>query len=154
MVERGEGLVIEVTDGNSLEYRGTLYYDLAKVSAIRLAFAMSIELRKYNIAVVAVTPGYLRSEAMLEKFGVTENNWQDGIKKDPDFANSETPFYIGRAVVALASDPNVMKKTGRALCSCSLALEYGFTDIDGRQPVTYRGEGVFNESGFVVVQDK
>ena len=156
MVARGRGLVVEITDGNSLWYGpGEFFYNFAKVSAIRLAFTMSCDLQKHNITVVALTPGYLRSEMMLEeKFGVTEENWQDGIKKDPDFADSETPFYIGRAVVALASDPNVMKKTGRALSTSSLALEYGFTDIDGRQPMAYRGEGMFTEEGFTLLQEK
>ena len=137
MVERGQGLIIEVTDGDSFSYRGTLFYDLAKVSVIRLAFAMAEDLRKRHpggITAVALTPGYLRSEAMLDGFGVTEANWQEAVKKDPDFAESETPFYIGRAVVALASDPKVSDKSGKALATWHLASEYGFTDIDGRQP--------------------
>jgi NAD(P)-dependent dehydrogenase (short-subunit alcohol dehydrogenase family) len=150
MIERRQGLIIEITDGNSLEYRGRLFYDLAKVSAIRLAYAMSVDLRKYNIAVVALTPGYLRSEAMLESFGVTMENWQEGIEKDPAFENSETPHYIGRAVAALAADPNVMNKTGRALSSGWLAHDYGFADVDGRRPAWYRGEGEFNKEGFAI----
>jgi NAD(P)-dependent dehydrogenase (short-subunit alcohol dehydrogenase family) len=139
MVERGQGLVIEITDGVGFGYRGSLFYDLAKVSALRLAFVMSEEFRKhqYNMTALALTPGYLRSEAMLDGFGVTEANWQEATQKDPDFARSETPFYIGRAVVALASDPNVAEKSGRALSSGQLAQEYGFTDIDGRQPSWY-----------------
>lgn len=154
MVACGGGLVVEITDGNSLGYNPNFFYDLAKVSAIRIAFTMSYELRKHNIAVVAITPGYLRSEAMLDRFGVTEENWRDGITKDPAFENSETPFYIGRAVVALASDPSVVEKTGRALSSGYLALEYSFTDIDGRQPVWYQGEGMFiTEGGFVVLPE-
>jgi NAD(P)-dependent dehydrogenase (short-subunit alcohol dehydrogenase family) len=134
MLPRRQGLVIEVTDGDGFSYRGTLFYDLAKVSAIRLAFAMAEELRAHRIAAVALTPGYLRSEAMLDGFGVTEANWRDAVKKDPHFAESETPFYIGRAVAALAADPNVMEKSGKALATWNLAPEYGFTDVDGRQP--------------------
>ncbi|GIV95434.1 MAG: short-chain dehydrogenase [Herpetosiphonaceae bacterium] len=134
MVERRQGLVIEITDGDTLSYRGNLFYDLAKISAIRLALAMAEELRSYNVTALALTPGYLRSEAMLDGFGVTEANWQDAIKQDPHFAASETPFYIGRAVVALASDPRVAEKTGRVLSTWNLAEEYGFTDVDGRQP--------------------
>jgi NAD(P)-dependent dehydrogenase (short-subunit alcohol dehydrogenase family) len=134
LLARGSGLVVEITDGNSFTYRGNLFYDLVKTSAIRLAFAMARELRRKNIAAVALTPGYLRSEAMLESFGVTRENWQDAAKKDPDFAESETPFYVGRAVAALASDPQVFAKSGRVFSSWDLAVEYGFSDIDGRRP--------------------
>jgi NAD(P)-dependent dehydrogenase (short-subunit alcohol dehydrogenase family) len=134
MVERGQGLIVEITDGDTMAYRGNLFYDLAKVSAIRLAYAMAEELRPHNIAALAVTPGFLRSEAMLEHFGVTETNWQDAAQKDPHFIASETPFYIGRAIAALAADPNALQKSGAALSSWGLAEEYGFTDIDGRQP--------------------
>ena len=154
MIERRQGLVAEITDGNSLEYRGRLFYDLAKVSAIRLAYAMSVDLRKYNIAVVALTPGYLRSEEMLDQFGVTEENWQDGVERDRGFENSETPYYIGRAVAALAADPNVMDKTGRALSSGYLARDYGFADVDGRQSIWYRGEGIFSKDGFVTQENE
>jgi NAD(P)-dependent dehydrogenase (short-subunit alcohol dehydrogenase family) len=134
MLERRAGLIIEITDGDGFNYRGNLFYDLAKVSVIRLAHAMSNELREHNITSLALTPGYLRSEAMLDGFGVTEENWREAVKKDPHFAESETPFYIGRAVVALASDPNVREKSGKALATWHLAPEYGFTDVDGRQP--------------------
>lgn len=134
MIERNEGLIIEITDGDDNRYRGNLFYDLAKLSVIRLAFAMAEELRPYNVAAIAVTPGFLRSEAMLEHFGVTEMNWQEGAAKDPHFIASETPFYIGRAIAALAADPNMMHKSGQVFSSWSLAQEYGFTDIDGRQP--------------------
>jgi hypothetical protein len=92
------------------------------------------ELKKKGITAVSLTPGYLRSEVMLEKFGVTEDNWRDGIHEDPNFAHSETPLYVGRAVAALAMDPNVSEKTSRALASWELAREYGFTDEDGSQP--------------------
>ena len=134
MIERDEGLIIEITDGDSYGYRGNLFYDLVKTSVIRTAFAMSRELRKTNIVSIALTPGFLRSEAMLENFGVTEANWRDAAEKDPNFLESETPFFVGRAVAALAQDPHVRKKNGRVSSSWDLAEEYGFTDIDGRRP--------------------
>lgn len=151
MIARRKGLIVEINDGNFIGYNNCgLYYSLTKNSAILLAYFMSVELREHNVAAVALTPGYLRSEVMLEKkFGVGEENWQDAIKQDPDFANSETPFYVGRAVVALASDPDVIKKTGRALSAGWLARDYGFTDVDGRQPPGYfEKEGVFTGTGF------
>lgn len=134
MFERPPGLIVEITDGDSFGYRGNVFYDLVKVSVIRLAFAMARELRKRKIASVAVTPGFLRSEAMLDHFGVTEENWQDGAKKDPNFIASKTSYYVGRATAALATDPLVSKKSGRVFSSWDLAIEHGFTDIDGRQP--------------------
>lgn len=134
MVEQRQGLIVEITDGDTPAYRGNLYYDLVKASVIRLAYAMSEELRPYHITALAVTPGFLRSEAMLDHFGVTEANWQDGAKADPHFIASETPYYVGRAVAALAADPGVAEKAGKALSSWGLAHEYGFRDIDGRQP--------------------
>lgn len=134
MIERGQGLIVEITDGDHTGYRGNLFYDLAKVSVIRLAYAMSEELRPHGITALALTPGFLRSEAVLDHFGVTEANWQDGAKKDPHFIASETPFYVGRAVAALAADPYVADKSGKVLSSWSLSEEYGFTDMDGRQP--------------------
>jgi NAD(P)-dependent dehydrogenase (short-subunit alcohol dehydrogenase family) len=134
LLETGAGLVVEVTDGDSLAYRGNLFYDLAKISAIRLAYAMAEELRPHGITAVALTPGFLRSEAMLDHFGVTEDNWQEGARQDPHFIASETPFYIGRAVASLAADPNILAKSGKALSTWALSEEYGFTDVDGRQP--------------------
>jgi len=134
LVARRQGLIIEITDGDTLRYRGNLYYDLAKVSAIRLAFAMAEELRPHGVAALALTPGFLRSEAMLEHFGVTEANWRDGAGKDPHFIASETPQFIGRAVAALAADPEVMRKSGGAYSTWGLAKEYGFTDADGSRP--------------------
>lgn len=134
MVARRQGLVIEITDGTGYDYRGNLYYSLAKISAIHLAEAMAADLRPYNITAVALTPGFLRSEEMLDHFGVTEANWRDGAKKDSHFIASETPYYIGRAVVALASDPEVERKSGKALSTWGLAPEYGLTDKDGSQP--------------------
>lgn len=134
MVAQKSGLIVEITDGHDYSYRGNLFYDLAKISAIRLAYAMAQELRPYGVGALAVTPGFLRSEEMLDHFGVTEQNWRDGAKKDPHFIASETPYFVGRAVAALAADPAVLEKTGKALSSWDLSTEYGFSDIDGRQP--------------------
>ena len=134
MVRRGQGLILEITDGITSAYRGSFYYDLAKSSVNRLAQSEAGELRAHGIAVLALSPGFLRSEAMLENFGVTEANWRDAITKNADFAVSETPAYIGRAVVALASDPAIMQRSGQAVATWNLAREYGFTDADGTQP--------------------
>jgi NAD(P)-dependent dehydrogenase (short-subunit alcohol dehydrogenase family) len=134
MLERQQGLIVEITDGDTPAYRGNLFYDLAKASVIRLAYAMSEELRPYGVTALAVTPGFLRSEAMLDHFGVTEANWQDGARKDRHFIASETPMYVGRAVAALAADPHVARKSGGVFGSWTLADEYGFKDVDGRQP--------------------
>ena len=134
MVARRSGLVVEVTDGNTARYRGSFFYDLAKSSVIRLAVAQAAELKPHGVAAVAITPGFLRSEAMLDHFGVTEATWRDGAAKDPHFAWSETPAYLGRAVAALAADPGVMTRTGQALATWGLYAEYGFTDTDGSQP--------------------
>ena len=128
------GLIVEVTDGDSYQYRGNLFYDLVKTSVIRMAFAMARELRRKNVTVLALTPGFLRSEVMLEHFGVTEANWREAAKKDPNFEESETPLYSGRAVVALATDPHIAKKSGRVFSSWGLSDEYGFCDADGRKP--------------------
>ncbi len=100
MIERNSGLIVEVTDGDTTGYRMNLFYDLAKISTIRLGYAMACDLHKHNIAALTVTPGFLRSEAMLDGFGVTEANWRDAIAKDPYFAESETPCYMGRGVAA------------------------------------------------------
>jgi len=134
MVARQQGLMVEITDGHTATYRGNFFYDLAKSSVIRLAYAMSEELRPYHITALAVTPGFLRSEAMLDLFGVTEANWQEGAQQDPHFIASETPYFVGRAVAALAADPDVARKSGQALSSWDLSVEYGFSDMDGRQP--------------------
>ena len=104
------GLIVEIGDGDSYSYRGHLFYDLTKTTVIRLAFAMARELRKKNVAAVALTPGFLRSEAMLEHLGVTKENWRDAAKQDPNYLASETPFFAGRAVAALAADPNRLQK--------------------------------------------
>lgn len=134
MVDQGSGLIIEITDGDHAGFRGTLFYDLAKNQVIRLAFAQATELKRYGITALALTPGFLRSEAMLEQFGVGEANWRDAVPKARGFEESETPCYVGRAVAALAADPDVHERTGQALASWTLAKEYGFRDIDGRQP--------------------
>ncbi|WP_042393217.1 SDR family oxidoreductase [Streptacidiphilus carbonis] len=134
LIARRRGLVVEVTDGNSARYRGSFFYDLAKSSVIRLAVAQAAELRLFDVAAVALTPGFLRSEALLDHFGVTEANWRDGAAKDPHFAYSESPAYLGRAVVALAADPDILARTGRALATWGLSKEYGFTDADGSRP--------------------
>jgi len=128
------GLIVEIGDGDSYTYRGHLFYDMVKTTVIRMAFAMARELRRKNVAAVALTPGFLRSEAMLEHFGVTEANWQDAAKKNPDYGSSETPLFAGRAIAALAADTNLMKKSGRVFSSWNLSNEYGFCDADGRRP--------------------
>jgi NAD(P)-dependent dehydrogenase (short-subunit alcohol dehydrogenase family) len=147
MLEQNSGLIVEVTDGDTLNYRGNFFYDLVKTTVIRLAHNMAEEFKgqrinvlgqpnpvRANITALALTPGFLRSEAMLEHFGVSEANWRDAIAQDPYYAESETPHYIGRAVVALATDPKVHEKAGQALATWHLSREYGFTDIDGRAP--------------------
>jgi len=138
MVEAGRGLIVEVTDGELPGYRGQLLYDLVKASVIRLAYAMAWDLAGTGVTALAVSPGFLRSEAILEGFGVTEANWRDAAGAHPDFAYSETPRYLGRAVAALAADPDVGSKSGLALFVGALADEYGFTDVDGRRPHFWR----------------
>ena len=137
MIDQGSGLVIEITDGNrqtNRVYRGNLFYDFVKASIIRMAFGMAEELKEHNITALALTPGFLRSEAMLDLFGVSEENWKDGVEQDPHFVASETPFFVGRAVASLAADPDVHEKAGLALSSWELAREYKFTDMDGSRP--------------------
>ena len=135
LIRRPGGVVVEVTDGTEVaEYRGSFYYDLAKTSVIRLAVAQAAELKDHDGTAVSITPGFLRTEEMLDHFGVTEATWRDGITKDPHFCMSETPTYVGRAVAALAADPDVRRWSGRALSSWGLSREYGFTDADGTRP--------------------
>ena len=134
MIERGRGLIVEIGDGDSLSYRGTLFYDLVKVAVSRLAFAMAEELRPHGVAAVALTPGFMRTETVLEYFGVTEENWREGARRDANFANSETPLFVGRAVAALAADPKVLEKSGGLYSSRGLSNDYGFTDADGSRP--------------------
>ena len=138
MIGHGQGLVVEVTDGNELGYRRQFYYDLVKTTAIRLALAFDHELREHNdenrITALAITPGFLRSEWMLDHFGVTEANWRDAIEQDVDFAVSETPRFLGRAIAALAADPKVGRYAGQALTSWDMAKVYQVDDVDGRRP--------------------
>ena len=134
LVARRSGLIVEMTDGDSDRYRGSLFYDLAKATVVRLAVGQAAELRPHGVAAVALTPGYLRSEAVLDHFGVTEADWRRGVERDPHFAQSETPHFVGRAVAALAADPEVLGRSGQTLSSWGLAREYGFTDVDGSTP--------------------
>jgi NAD(P)-dependent dehydrogenase (short-subunit alcohol dehydrogenase family) len=142
LIRRPGGLVVEVTDGtadyNATRYRVSIFYDLAKVSVNRLAFGQAEELKPFGCTAVAVTPGFLRSEAMLENFRVTEDTWRDGIAHEPTFAVSETPAYVGRAVAALAADPDRARWSGRSVSSGELARVYGFTDVDGSRPDVWR----------------
>jgi NAD(P)-dependent dehydrogenase (short-subunit alcohol dehydrogenase family) len=135
LIRRPGGLVVEVTDGTEIgDYRGSFFYDIAKTTVIRLAVAQAAELKEHGGTAVSVTPGFLRSEEMLDQFGVTEETWCDGIAKDPHFRMAETPAYVGRAVAALAADPEVARWSGRALSSWELSRTYGFTDVDGTRP--------------------
>ncbi|EJL42743.1 MULTISPECIES: SDR family oxidoreductase [Brevibacillus] len=134
MVERKKGLIIEITDGVDYRYRQHLYYSLAKISVIHLAQAMAEDLRPHGVTALALTPGFLRSEEMLDYFGVTEETWKEAVKKDPHFIVSETPLYIGRAVAALAADPAIAEKAGQALSTWGLSDEYPFVDRDGSRP--------------------
>jgi NAD(P)-dependent dehydrogenase (short-subunit alcohol dehydrogenase family) len=142
LIRRPGGLVVEVTDGtaeyNADHYRVSFFYDLAKTSVIRMAFPQAKELAPHNATAVSLTPGWLRSEIMLDLFGVTEATWRDALTEQPHFAISETPAYTGRAVVALATDPHVSRWNGRSLSSGQLAREYGFTDVDGSRPDAWR----------------
>jgi NAD(P)-dependent dehydrogenase (short-subunit alcohol dehydrogenase family) len=143
LIRKPGGLVVEITDGTAeynASYRGTvgLYYDLAKVSAVRLALVQADELAPHGATAVSLTPGWLRSEMMLEGFGVSEDNWRDATAKQPHFVISESPHYVGRAVAALAADPEVARWNGESLSSGQLAKVYGFTDLDGSQPDAWR----------------
>ena len=131
---RPGGLVIEITDGDAFFYRGHFFYDLIKTTIVRMAFALSQELTERGIPALAVTPGFLRSEWMLDRFGVTEANWRDAAKNVPEFIASETPLFVGRCIAALAADPRVIEKNGRVFASWDLAQEYGVDDADGTRP--------------------
>lgn len=131
---RPGGIVVEITDGDGYYYRGHFFYDLVKTTVIRMAFALSQELRGRGVTAVAVTPGFLRSEWMLDHFGVTEANWRDAAEKVKSFIASETPLFVGRGVAALAADPDVARKNGRVVASWDLGDEYGVTDADGTRP--------------------
>ena len=143
LIRNRGGLVVEMTDGtrayNERNYRVSAFYDLAKSAVIRLAFAQGHELAPHGCTAVALTPGWLRSEMMLENFGVTEANWRDGAAVDPHFAAiSESPRFVGRAVAALAADPERGRRNGGSFSSGELAREYGFTDVDGSRPDCWR----------------
>ena len=138
LIETPGGLVVEVTDGtdeyNAANYRVSFFYDIAKAAVGRMAWALAHELDGHGATALSLTPGWLRSEAMLDAYGVTEETWQDATKISPHFAISETPHYVGRAVAALASDPEVARWNGQSLSAGQLAKVYGFTDLDGSQP--------------------
>ena len=133
---RADGLIAEITDGDGWYYRGNFFYDLAKTGVMRLAqnWAAELEGDERGITSVSLTPGFLRSEEMLTHFGVTEGTWQEAVAQDPNFAESETPHLVGRALAHLAADPSRQRFNARALASWTLMDEYEFTDIDGRRP--------------------
>jgi NAD(P)-dependent dehydrogenase (short-subunit alcohol dehydrogenase family) len=142
LIRRPGGLVVEMTDGtasyNAERYRNSTFYDLAKTAVIRLAFAQANELAPHGATAVALTPGWLRSEMMLDAFGVTEATWRDALEFQPHFVISESPRFVGRAVAALAADPERRRRNGQSLSSGDLAQDYGFTDVDGSRPDCWR----------------
>lgn len=142
LIKRPGGLVIEMVDGtadyNASRYRVCFFYDLAKAAVLRMAFALAEELRAHGGTAVALTPGWMRSELMLEIYDVTEERWRDAAPREPHFVISETPTYVGRAAAALAADPGVARWSGQSLSSGQLARVYGFTDLDGSQPDALR----------------
>jgi NAD(P)-dependent dehydrogenase (short-subunit alcohol dehydrogenase family) len=135
MIKRKRGLIVEVVEGDTIYGASSNpLNNVVKAALKSFACSMAEELRKHRVAAVAITPGFLRSETMLENFGVTEANWQDAGKKDPAFLHSESPLFVGRAVAALAADPTILDRSGNILSSWELAREYGFTDVDGHRP--------------------
>jgi NAD(P)-dependent dehydrogenase (short-subunit alcohol dehydrogenase family) len=142
LIKNSGGLVVEMTDGtaeyNAENYRLSLFYDLAKASVLRIAWSQSKELSAYGCTAVALTPGWLRSEMMLDHFDVKEENWHDATIKEPHFIISETPRYVGRAVASLALDSDLVRWNGQSLSSGQLAKVYNFYDIDGSQPDCWR----------------
>ncbi|MFJ2608436.1 SDR family oxidoreductase [Streptomyces sp. NPDC087425] len=142
LLRRPGGLLVEMTDGtadyNRATYRNSFFYDLAKTAVLRMAFSLGHELGPRGATALALTPGWLRSEMMLDHFGVTEPTWRDALDRVPHFAISESPRYVGRAVAALAADPEVARFNGASLSSGGLAQEYGFTDLDGSRPDALR----------------
>ncbi|RKN70110.1 SDR family oxidoreductase [Paenibacillus ginsengarvi] len=151
LIRSPHGLVVEMTDGtaeyNTERYRMSLFYDLAKMSAIQMARSLAHELKPYSCTAVALTPGWMRSEIMLDHFGVKEDNWRDATTKEPHFVISETPRFVGRAVAALASDPEAERWNGLSLSSGQLARVYGFRDLDGSQPDSWRYITEVQEAG-------
>lgn len=142
LIEKPGGLLVEVTDGtedyNRENYRLSAFYDLAKISINRLGWSQAQELKPFGCTAVSLTPGWLRSEMMLEHYGVTESNWREGTKKQPHFIISESPRFVGRAVAHLAADPDAARWNGQSLSSGQLAQVYGFTDLDGSRPDCWR----------------
>jgi NAD(P)-dependent dehydrogenase (short-subunit alcohol dehydrogenase family) len=142
LIRQPGGLVVEVTDGtaeyNADHYRVSFFYDMTKAANLRMAYALGHELAPHGATAVALTPGWLRSEAMLEAFGVREENWRDATERIPHFAIAESPRFVGRAVAALAADPDVARWNQQSLSSGELARVYGFTDVDGSQPDAWR----------------
>jgi NAD(P)-dependent dehydrogenase (short-subunit alcohol dehydrogenase family) len=142
LIRNPGGLAVEITDGtaeyNDANYRLSLFYDLAKTSVVRMAWALAQELRPHRCTAVAVTPGWMRSEQMLDNYGVSEVNWHDATSTQPHFVIAETPRYVGRAVAHLAADPAANRWTGQSLSSGQLAKVYNFTDLDGSQPDCWR----------------
>jgi NAD(P)-dependent dehydrogenase (short-subunit alcohol dehydrogenase family) len=134
MVSRRRGLIVEVTEGDLVFGGGNALSDLVKSGLKGLAVRLSEELRSHKVAATAITPGFLRSESMLDRFGVTEGNWRDGGKKDMNFLHSESPLFVGRAVAALAADPKVLRRSGDLVSSWEAARDYGFTDANGERP--------------------
>jgi len=150
MVDRPGGLLVEVTDGtdayNASHYRISVFYDLAKVAVNRLAYSQGHELEAFGATAVALTPGWMRSEIMLEAFGTTEDHWREAAAP-PDFAVSESPRYVGRAVAALAADPDRARWNQQSVDAGQLAAEYGFTDLDGSRPQMWRFIAEVREGG-------
>jgi NAD(P)-dependent dehydrogenase (short-subunit alcohol dehydrogenase family) len=134
MIRNRRGLIVEVTESDLLAGGGNPMSQVVKVALKVLALNMAAELKGHGVAAVAITPGFLRSESMLQGFGVTERNWRDGGTTDPNFLESESPLFVGRAVAALAGDPQVLEHTGQLLSSWELGRRYRFTDYDGRRP--------------------
>jgi NAD(P)-dependent dehydrogenase (short-subunit alcohol dehydrogenase family) len=166
LIDKPGGLLVEVTDGtadyNASHYRISVFYDLAKVAVTRLAFSQGHELQPYGAAAVAITPGWLRSEMMLDNFGVREENWRDAVaparagggpSAPADFALSESPRYVGRAVAALAADPDRARWNQQSVSSGQLAREYGFTDLDGSRPDIWRYIEEVRERGLLANPD-
>ena len=151
MIERPGGLLVEVTDGtadyNSDHYRLSPFYDLAKTSATRMAWAHAKDLEKHGCMSVSITPGWLRSEMMLEAYEVSEANWRDATRVQPHFCISETPHFIGRAIAALAADPDRARWNGQSLSSGGLAQVYEFDDVDGSRPDCWRYLKEVQEAG-------
>jgi NAD(P)-dependent dehydrogenase (short-subunit alcohol dehydrogenase family) len=134
MMPAKRGLIIEVTENDIIGGGGNPMAQAVKMSQKVLPLLWAAELAPHRIAVMAVTPGFLRSESMLQHFGVTEDNWRDAGAQDSNFLESESPLYVGRAIAALAADPRVLERTGMLLSSWELQRDYGFTDYDGRRP--------------------